>query len=298
MSLHKSPVDRPPEKTQHSTDMKQSHRLYPSLPHTNRYEICLPVGSAREKPQTAAEFHPRCGLEDPQPLEFSTGCDISMKAQILILEEQRRELLSINKKWAKEYRTMAQFYKGKIRALKALQRHDLSEEETSDEEKLAALCDQLKLKTDTLTGEVEVGSKLLTAENEARELRLENSTLTRRGQHQREEIQRLNKALEEALHTAQPLGGSSETQINIWKHQAEVYKEDFLTERKDREKLKDKYLELEKRFRKVHNELRSIKSQVTRDLPEQRCSCKCPNWEACSVRQQHPQRRSSPDSKR
>lgn len=43
---------------------------------------------------------------------------------------------------------------------------------------------------------------------------------------------------------------------------AEVYKEDFLKERRDRERLKDKYLELEKKFRKVYNELRVLKSQV------------------------------------
>lgn len=44
--------------------------------------------------------------------------------------------------------------------------------------------------------------------------------------------------------------------------QAEIYKEDFLKERKDREKLKGKYLEVEKRLKKTHNELHVLKSQV------------------------------------
>ena len=98
---------------------------------------------------------------------------------------------------------------------------------------------------------------MLTAEKEAQELRLQNSTLTRRGQHQREEIQRLNKvrllllqtqtvlhvrhtsvleghnssndvlvqALEEALQTSQPLGGSSETLQDIWKHQVSFHQQ-------------------------------------------------------------------------
>ncbi|XP_072234437.1 uncharacterized protein [Leuresthes tenuis] len=293
MSLHKSSMDRPPVKTPQAADIKQTHRLYPSLPTINRYEFCLPVGSTGEKLQSAAEFRPRL-LEDTQSEEVCNSSDISMKAQILIMEEQRKELLSINKKWAKEYRTMSQYYKEKIRVLKALQHHDHSEEETSDEgEKLNTPCEQLKVKTDTLTREGEVTSELLTAEKEAKELRLQNSTLTRRGQHQHEEIQRLNKALEEALQTSQPLGGSSETRQDIWKHQADVYKEDFLRERKDREMLKDKYLELEKRFKKVRDELRVLKSQVTLTQPEHRCSCtnraKCPNWKVHSVDQQHKQ---------
>ncbi|KAM4534157.1 TNFAIP3-interacting protein 3-like [Odontesthes bonariensis] len=290
MSLHKSSMDRPPTRTPQSADIRQSHRLYPSLPNINRYEFCLPVGSSGEKLQTAAEFRPHL-LEDTQSEEV---CDINMKAQILVMEEQKKELLSINKKWAKEYRTMSQYYKEEIRVLKALQHHDPSEEETSDEgEKLNTSREQLKVKTDTPTREGEVTSELLTAERETKELRLKNSTLTRRGQHQREEIQRLNKALEEALLTSQPLGGSSETLQDIWKHQADVYKEDFLRERKDREMLKDKYLELEKRFKKVRDELRVVKSQVTWTQPEHRCSCtnraKCPNWEVRSVNQQHNQ---------
>lgn len=48
--------------------------------------------------------------------------------------------------------------------------------------------------------------------------------------------------------------------------QAEIYKEDFLTERKDREKLKEKYLELENRFRKARNELHVLRSQVWRTM--------------------------------
>ncbi|KAF6720521.1 TNFAIP3-interacting protein 1 [Oryzias melastigma] len=204
---------------------------------------------------------------------------ISMKAQILLLEEQRKELLLINKKWAKEYRSMVQYYKQKVKCLSLAQHQDSAEEEkrvTFDLKK---------------TG----GGKA--AEEEAEELRLQNSTLTRRGQQQHEEIRRLNKALEEALR-----GSESQTLPDVWKHQAEVYKEDFLKERRDREILKEKYLELEKRSRRAHEELRLLKSQVTRMKPAPTCSCgtraKSPDWDVCSVNQQHKhQRRYTADEK-
>lgn len=49
----------------------------------------------------------------------------------------------------------------------------------------------------TQTGDGDVSSELFKAEKEAKELRAQNSTLTRRGQHQREEIRRLNKVSHE-----------------------------------------------------------------------------------------------------
>lgn len=50
--------------------------------------------------------------------------------------------------------------------------------------------------------------------------------------------------------------------VSLFTSQAEVYKEDFLKERRDREKLKEQYLELEKKFKKVHSGLRVLKPQV------------------------------------
>ncbi|KAJ3611760.1 hypothetical protein NHX12_021774 [Muraenolepis orangiensis] len=80
-------------------------------------------------------------------------------------------------------------------------------------------------------------------------LRVQNAHLASRGQHQREEIRRLNQALHEAIEGHGVCGQSREhPHDEVWKHQAEVYKEDFLKERKDREMLKDKLLEMEKSY--------------------------------------------------
>nr|XP_019942753.1 PREDICTED: TNFAIP3-interacting protein 1-like [Paralichthys olivaceus] len=267
---------------------KLTHRLYPSLPNIDSYDRC--VG---EKLPAAADLRPERLQEDTQLEACGADSDRRLKAQILILVEQRRELISINDKWAKEYQTMVRFYREKVRHLKPLlqQNHSHFEEGMCEEgEKHVNLCKKLKLKTPddndkkSTCDDGDVNSELLKVEKEARELRGQNSTLTRRGQHQHEEIKRLNKALEEALQTTAPQGGSSETTQDLWKHQAEVYREDFLTERKDREKLKEKYLELENRFRKVRTELRVLKSQVTWSPPlqpvlERVCSNRviCPN---------------------
>ncbi|RVE58615.1 hypothetical protein OJAV_G00196030 [Oryzias javanicus] len=262
MSLHKDSEERTPVKIQ--------QRLYPSLPNTDRYEMCLPVGSSPE----GSELRFNAVVEEPT--ETPTCSRIRMKAQIVLLEEQRKELLLINKKWAKEYRAMVQHYKQKVRCLDAAQHLD-----SSDEEKRVTF--DLKK-----TG----GGKA--AEEEAAELRLQNSSLTSRGQQQQQEIRRLNQALEEAL--------CGSPHPDIWKHQAEVYKEDFLKERRDREILKEKYLELEKRSRKAQEELRLLKSQVTRVKPPPTCSCvtraTSPDWDVCSVNRQHKhQRRYTVDGK-
>uniref|UniRef100_A0A3P9K5X5 TNFAIP3 interacting protein 3 n=1 Tax=Oryzias latipes TaxID=8090 RepID=A0A3P9K5X5_ORYLA len=275
------------ENSEETTSVKTRQRLYPSLPNADRYEICLPVGSSREGLRFSG---PKCK-------ESPNSSQVGLKAQIVLLEEQRKELLSINKKWAKEYRTMVQYYKEKVRYLKAVSLQDSSEEEAGDEgEKRVTF--HVK-KADRRTGEGKAAVVTAEEEEEAEELRLLNSTLTRRGQHQHEEIRRLNKALEEALCGSRPGGGNGETLPDIWKHQAEVYKEDFLKERSDRERLKEKYLELEKRSRKAQEELRLLKSQVIRMKPTHTCSCvnpaKSPAWDICSVNRQ--QRRYTADSK-
>nr|XP_046227124.1 TNFAIP3-interacting protein 3-like [Scatophagus argus] len=299
MSLHENSKDRPVERQADETvpsDGKRIQRLYPSLPKVERYEVCLLDRSIEENLHTAAVYHPDTLLGDTQS-EASASNDVRLKAQILILEGQRQELLSINEKWAKEYRTMKQYYKKKVKDLKSLLQHDHSrfEEEMCGVEKNITLYKQVKDKESARAGDA-IDPELLKAETEAKELRSQNSTLTRRWKHQHEEIRRLNEALEEALRTTPPLDVRSETLQDVWKHQAEVYKEDFLKERKDREKLKEKYLELEEKFRKVHSELRVLKPQVTRTQPPQRvfeCTCanqaKCPRWEVRQINLHHMQ---------
>ncbi|KAK1885530.1 ADP-ribosyl cyclase/cyclic ADP-ribose hydrolase 1 [Dissostichus eleginoides] len=253
----------------------------------NRYDVCVAVRSTGEKPHSAAVHLPESLLRDNQSKTSAASSDVRMKAQICILEEQRQELLCINEKWAKEYRTMVRYYKERVQDLKTLLQHDPLAVEICEGGKNVTSNKKAEDKENTWTGE-----EVLKAEKEAEELRAQNNTLTRRGQHQHEEILRLNKALEEALQNTNPLDASSETLQDIWKHQAQVYKEDFLTERRDREKLKEKNLEQESKYRKVHSELRVLKSQVAR-TPQPVLECTCtnrattPNWEVREINQKH-----------
>ncbi|XP_029978923.1 TNFAIP3-interacting protein 1-like [Sphaeramia orbicularis] len=277
-------MDKKMDRLPMESGKKLTHRLYPSLPSISRYEVFMPDRFIEDNLPEAALYHSENLREDTQSEGSTANTDFRMNAQILILEEQKQELLSINEKWAKEYRTMEQYYKEKVRRLKAL----LPQEVCDEGEKHITPYETLKMKThSTQTGDGDINGELVKAEREVKRLQEQNRTLTRRGQHQHAEITRLNKALEDALQSCQPVEMSSETLQDVWKHQAEVYKEDFLKERKDREKLKGKYLELEKKFRKVRHEVHIIKSEPTWTTPPQplvECACakrdKRPNYDA------------------
>ncbi|KAM9332643.1 uncharacterized protein KZ484_017740 [Pholidichthys leucotaenia] len=291
MSLHENSEA---VEIQQSTKTVQTHnrltdRLYPSLPATDRYEFYLPDPPIREKPHRVAEFRPKILMENIQLEGSSCHSDVKLKEQIRVLEQQREELLSINERWAKEYHTMVQYYREKVQVLRALQQHGHNKE-GDDWSKQVTFNN--KIEFNTQTGEGDISSDFVEAEQEVREPHVQTKTLTRREQHQHEEIRRLNKALKEALQASQSVGVSGETLQDLWKHQAEVYKEDFLKERKDREKLKARCLDLEKKFKKVHNELHALKSQGTWTQPPQpllNCPCtnqaKGSNWEVHQVNQ-------------
>ncbi|CAL1597343.1 unnamed protein product [Knipowitschia caucasica] len=199
--------------------------------------------------------------ENTQNLEFAG----KMKEQIRVLEMQKLELLSINERWAKEYRVMVHYYKEKLHTHKA----SLPKESNDRSEDLGHVCKLNLLMDNTTTG---CSEELVKAQSDARALQEQNRTLARRGQHQRKEITRLNKALEDTfVTTSSSREMSHETLQDLWKYQADVYKEDFLTERKDREALQTKYLALEQKYKRVRNELYVARSQV----PCAQCECTC-----------------------
>ncbi|XP_034038383.1 TNFAIP3-interacting protein 3-like [Thalassophryne amazonica] len=96
---------------------ERSNRLYPSLTSTQKHKDVM---IDTENSHATAAHHHESLQECTQSQTSSASTDSQMKAQIHILEEQRRELLSINEKWAKEYQTMVQYYKDKVQHLKLL----------------------------------------------------------------------------------------------------------------------------------------------------------------------------------
>ncbi|KAK7887244.1 hypothetical protein WMY93_026865 [Mugilogobius chulae] len=257
--------------TENSQTFANLERLYPSLPTTDRLELCVlnrSSSTAADESGVTFAHRPDNLLENTQDEE----CVVRMKEQIRVLEMQKRELLSINERWAKEYRVMVQYYKDKLRSVKASLPPDNSPNTTPD---APHVCKLNVLKDSSAAAGS--GDVLVKAQSEARQLQEQNRALTRRGQHQNAEIARLNKALEEALVTTSAQEMSNGTLPDLWKHQADVYREDFLTERKDREALKGKYLQLEKKYKKVRNELYVVKSQITWSptSSQQQYGCTC-----------------------
>ncbi|XP_050013705.1 TNFAIP3-interacting protein 1 isoform X6 [Alexandromys fortis] len=187
----------------------------------------------------------------------------------------QQQLLEVNKQWDQHFRSMKQQYEQKITELRQklvdLQKQ-VTELEAEREQKQRDFDRKLLLAKSKIEVE-ETDKEQLTAE--AKELRQkvkylqdQLSPLTRHREYQEKEIQRLNKALEEALSiqasSSPPPGfGSPEgsgghlrkqelvTQNELLKQQVKIFEEDFQRERSDRERMNEEKEELKKQVEKL-----------------------------------------------
>ncbi|XP_052613650.1 TNFAIP3-interacting protein 1 isoform X2 [Peromyscus californicus insignis] len=196
--------------------------------------------------------------------------------KVKMLEQQRMELLEVNKQWDQHFRSMKQQYEQKITELRQklsdLQKQ-VTELEAEREQKQRDFDQKLLLAKSKIEME-ETGKEQLAVE--AKELRQkvkylqdQLSPLTRHREYQEKEIQRLNKALEEALSiqaspsSPPPAFGSPEgagghlrkqelvTQNELLKQQVKIFEEDFQRERSDRERMNEEKEELKKQVEKL-----------------------------------------------
>uniref|UniRef100_A0A4W3HGU7 TNFAIP3 interacting protein 1 n=1 Tax=Callorhinchus milii TaxID=7868 RepID=A0A4W3HGU7_CALMI len=173
---------------------------------------------------------------------------LEKKAQAL--EQQRRELLEVNKQWDQQFRTMKQQYEQKIVELRqrlSVSQRSLSGQEADRDVRQRDFDKQLLLaKTRISSGESEV--KELKQKNKCLQDQL--MSLTKQREYQEREIQRLNKALENVLTAQTPLFVAGETgvgaqrqelltQLEVLKHQVKIFQEDFQRERSDRERMNE-----------------------------------------------------------
>ncbi|XP_010638094.1 TNFAIP3-interacting protein 1 isoform X3 [Fukomys damarensis] len=212
--------------------------------------------------------------------------------KVKMLEQQRMELLEVNKQWDQHFRSMKQQYEQKITELRQklgdLQKQ-VAELEAEREQKQRDFDRKLLLAKSKIEME-ETDKEQLTAE--ARELRQkvkhlqdQLSPLTRQREYQEKEIQRLNKALEEALSIraspssptafGSPEGAGSllrkqelATQNELLKQQVKIFEEDFQRERSDRERMNEEKEELKKQVEKLqaqvtlsHTQLKALKEE-------------------------------------
>ncbi|XP_053423394.1 TNFAIP3-interacting protein 1 isoform X2 [Nycticebus coucang] len=196
--------------------------------------------------------------------------------KVKMLEQQRTELLEVNKQWDQHFRSMKQQYEQKITELRqklADLQKQVTELEAEREQKQRDFDRKLLLAKSKIEME-ETDKEQLTAE--AKELRQkvkylqdQLSPLTRQHEYQEKEIQRLNKALEEVLSIQAPPSspptafGSPEgvggllrkqelvTQNELLKQQVKIFEEDFQRERSDRERMNEEKEELKKQVERL-----------------------------------------------
>ncbi|NXD85790.1 TNIP1 protein, partial [Halcyon senegalensis] len=243
--------------------------------------------------------------------------------KVKILEHQRRELLEVNKQWDQHFRAMKQKYEQKVTDLHqelAEARRALTELETEREQKqrdfdrkLLLAKSRIETEEASPSGRVVGAAGLVTlgwlmslwvlqAEKERlamevrdlqqrmRFLQEQLAPVTRQREYQEKEIQRLNKALEEALNvqaspppifasTMEPAGKVPQqellTQNELLKQQVKIFEEDFQRERSDRERMNEEKEELKQQLEKLqkqlvlsNNQLRASKDDCQREKEE------------------------------
>ncbi|XP_031527096.2 TNFAIP3-interacting protein 1 isoform X4 [Vicugna pacos] len=230
----------------------------------------------------------------PQPQASVTAGKISevgalgaAEKKVRMLEQQRTELLEVNKQWDQHFRSMKQQYEQKIIELRqklADLQKQVTDLEAEREQKQRDFDRKLLLAKSKIEME-ETDKEQLTAE--AKELRQkvkylqdQLSPLTRQREYQEKEIQRLNRALEEALSiqaspTSPPTAfGSPEgaggllrkqelvTQNELLKQQVKIFEEDFQRERSDRERMNEEKEELKKQVEKLQAQVTLSNAQL------------------------------------
>ncbi|XP_074068691.1 TNFAIP3-interacting protein 1 isoform X2 [Macrotis lagotis] len=204
--------------------------------------------------------------------------------KVKLLEQQRSELLEVNKQWDQHFRSMKQQYEQKITELrqKLADSQKLVNDLEADREQKQRDFDRKLLLAKSKIEMEEADKERLTAEGKdlrqrAKYLQDQLTPLTRQREYQEKEIQRLNKALEEALNiqaspSPSPTAfGSPEgpggllrkhellTQNELLKQQVKIFEEDFQRERSDRERMNEEKEELKKQLEKLQAQLKTFK---------------------------------------
>ncbi|XP_053935272.1 TNFAIP3-interacting protein 1 isoform X2 [Cuculus canorus] len=217
--------------------------------------------------------------------------------KVKILEHQRRELLEVNKQWDQHFRATKQKYEQKVTDLHqelADARRALTELETEREQKQRDFDRKLllaKSRIETEEAEKErLAMEVRDLQQRMRFLQEQLAPVTRQREYQEKEIQRLNKALEEALNvqasppplfanTMEPSGKVPQqellTQNELLKQQVKIFEEDFQRERSDRERMNEEKEELKQQLEKLqkqlvlsNNQLRASKDDCQREKEE------------------------------
>ncbi|KAM4807717.1 TNFAIP3-interacting protein 3 [Rhinophrynus dorsalis] len=199
------------------------------------------------------------------------------------LEEQKAELLEVNKQWDQQFRQMKLNYENKVAELKEKlpsYQHNTKEDQClyqKDNVEKNLGKDQCISRMNT-QDKIHVEFQEIKEENQ--QLRKQNALLSKRKAHYESEISRLNEALfdiikkDNFLRNKPCLMNSDATdmptQIEVLKQQIQIYEEDFKRERADRERINEEKEELQKMNERLQLQLQwGIKENVKLQHQEQ-----------------------------
>ncbi|KAL2077602.1 hypothetical protein ACEWY4_027106 [Coilia grayii] len=214
-------------------------------------------------------------------------CDPEVyEKRIKLLEKQRKDVLEVNKQWDVQWTAMKTQFEQKITDLRqrladsqkaVLELEAEREQRQRDYDKKLLLA---KSKIENVQSEKEVlTSETCELKQKVRYLQDQLLPLTKQREYQEKEIQRLNRALEEALNLHSPstaqqpgmnLGDGAMnlryqealTQIAVLKEQVKIFEEDFRKERSDRERMNEEKEDLRRQVERLQGQMTNLTNQL------------------------------------
>uniref|UniRef100_A0A3Q2E571 TNFAIP3-interacting protein 1 n=1 Tax=Cyprinodon variegatus TaxID=28743 RepID=A0A3Q2E571_CYPVA len=257
----------------------------------------MEIPEAKEEPakEESPAVRPKMEATTPQKSGKSAertpakACDIEVyEKKIKLLEKQRKDVLEVNKQWDIQWNAMKSQFEQKITDLRqrlaesqktVLELEAEREQRQRDYDKKLLLA---KSKIENVQGEKEcLNSETAELKQKVRYLQDQLLPLSKQREYQEKEIQRLNRALEEALNlhspssSQQPPGQANFadaannlkkqellTQIAVLKEQVKIFEEDFRKERSDRERMNEEKEDLRRQVERLQGQITNVTNQV------------------------------------
>ncbi|XP_053734967.1 TNFAIP3-interacting protein 1 isoform X1 [Synchiropus splendidus] len=268
----------------------------------------------KEEPvkEESAAVRPKMDVTTPQKSGKASEktptkhCDPEVyEKKIKLLEKQRKDVLEVNKQWDIQWNSMKTQFEQKITDLRqrlaesqktVLELEAEREQRQRDYDKKLLLA---KSKIENVQGEKEcLNSETTELKQKIRYLQDQLLPLSKQREYQEKEIQRLNRALEEALNlqstssSQQPPGQANFTeaahnlkkqelltQIAVLKEQVKIFEEDFRKERSDRERMNEEKEDLRRQVERLQGQI----TNLTNQLHQAQNECQRERTERCKL---------------
>ncbi|KAM8733477.1 TNFAIP3-interacting protein 1 isoform 1-T4 [Acanthopagrus schlegelii] len=269
---------------------------------------------AKEEPvkEESAAVRPKMEATTPQKSGKAAEktptkpCDVEVyEKKIKLLEKQRKDVLEVNKQWDIQWNSMKSQFEQKITDLRqrlaesqktVLELEAEREQRQRDYDKKLLLA---KSKIENVQGEKEcLNSETTELKQKIRYLQDQLLPLSKQREYQEKEIQRLNRALEEALNLHTPSASQQPpaqgnfadaannlkkqellTQIAVLKEQVKIFEEDFRKERSDRERMNEEKEDLRRQVERLQGQI----TNLTNQLHQAQNECQRERTERCKL---------------